>query len=483
MTFNVLLIRPCSLTGNVFRRVSGVMPPLNLAYLAGYLKKKATMSNLALDVSILDLELEPLSLADLKKRLATSRPDLIGFTVHTNSIPAVVTLSKLIKKVLPEGRIVLGGPHPTVEPAKTLLAAPQFDFIICNEGEQTLYELVVKLVNGENDFGNVLGLCFRNPGSGDVTCSEDRAFIEDLHEIGSPAIEMLDYDKYLNIPQSPGIWKKTVNVFTQRGCPYNCAFCASPVINRRTVRFFPLIDVIHEIKYLKERYDVKHVTFRDSNFTLDRKRCITICLEIIRQKLDITWNCETRVNLVDKMLLKIMKAAGCIKISFGVESGSPRILIKIQKGITIQAVKNAFQWCKEVGIQTQAYFMAGYPTEELRDIHATMALIKTIKPDFLFVSLVVPLPGTKIFSEFKENDLILNPDRYEAFQFFFQEPSWKTLHFTVKDLVKIQRRMYSNYVLSPSYLVRMVGQIRSFSQLKYYFNSILGFFEFLNKRR
>jgi len=483
MTFNVLLMQPYALTGNVFRRVSGVMPPLNLAYLAGFLKKKARALNLALDVSILDLELDPLPLSTLKRELLARKPDLIGFTVNTNTLPSVTALSRVVKKILPCTSILLGGPHPTVEPEKTLEIAPCFDFIVCNEGEQTLLELVIKLANGEHDFKSVNGLCFKTAETGAIVCSEARPFIEDLRDVGSPAIELLDYEKYLKYPQSPGIWKKTANVFTERGCPFSCTFCASPVINKRVARFFPIDMVLTEIKQLKERYNIKHVNFRDSNFTLNRKRCIDLCLEMMRQKLDITWNCETRVNLVDKMLLKIMKAAGCIKISFGVESGSPRILKEIKKGITVQDVRKAFRLCADIGIKTQAYFMTGFPSEDIKDLDASLRLIEEIKPDFLFVSLVVPLPGTAIFSEFKDQNLISDPDRYESFQFFYQKPSWRTNHFDGTSLAKIQRRIYSRYILSPRYFIRMIKQINGFSQLQYYLNAFLGFFEFLVKRR
>jgi len=483
MTFKILLIKPYSTTGNIFQRVSGVVPPLNLAYLAGFLQKKCNETALSIEVSILDLELDPISLPVLKEKLISCQPDLIGFTVHTNSLPTVILLSKIVKKIVPDVRVVLGGPHPTVEPESTLQAAPQVDFIVCNEGEQTFFELIVKLINNDASFDDIPGLCYRDARNEAITCTETREFIEDLESIGSPAVEFLDYEKYLKIPQSPGIWKRTANVFTERGCPYNCSFCASPVINRRRVRFFPIDAVIEEIKFLKQKYRIEHVTFRDSNLTLDRRRSISLCMAMMRARLGITWNFETRVNLVDPRLLKIMKAAGCIKISFGVESGSPRILKKINKGITVQDIKNAFRWCKEVGMQTQAYFMAGFPTEDAKDVQATMALIKEIKPDFLFVSTVVPLPGTQIFTEFKQRGLFIDPGRYEAFQFFYRVPSWKTMHFDMKELVKLQRRIYMSYVLSPGYILKMIKQINGISQLKYYFGAILGFFDFLFKRR
>ncbi|NMC08523.1 MAG: radical SAM protein [Candidatus Lokiarchaeota archaeon] len=272
-------------------------------------------------------------------------------------------------------------------------------------------------------------------------------------------------------------------MFTQRGCAFDCSFCASPKIHSYKVRSLPVSQVIDEIKDVIVKHKIEHVNFRDSNFTMNRGRTIEICTELIRQDVRVTWNCETRVNLVDPLLLKIMKAAGCSKISFGVESGSPRILRKIDKKVTLDQIKDAFKWCKQVGIMTQAFFMVGFPTENAADIHATMALIDHIKPDFLFVSVVVPLPGTRIHDEFRARGLITDPYRYEAFQFFYQAPSWRTIHHDVGDLVKIQRAVSTRYVFTPRYVLRMVSRVRGMAQLRYYLGAILGFLGFLVQAR
>ncbi len=470
------------MTGNTFSRVSGIMPPLNLVYIATYLKEKYAQRVDAIKVSILDLELEPRNDLGLKRLIEAYQPDLVGITAHTNNMPAVAIISRIAKISWPSCRVVLGGPHPTVEPERSFQYAKDVDFIACGEGEQTFFELVESLRNGGSGLQHIRGLYCRDASTGRISFAGPRDVLLDLSTTGAPNLSLVEIERYLELPQSPGIWKRTWNMFTQRGCAFDCSFCASPKLHDHKVRFLPVPMVIAEIKTAVSEHRIEHVCFRDSNFTMNRARTIEICLELIRQGVKVSWNCETRVNLVDPSLLRIMKSAGCSKISFGVESGSPRILKTIDKKINLVQIKDAFKWCKETGIMTQAFFMVGFPTETDADLRATMALIKQIKPDFLFVSVVVPLPGTRIFTEFKERGLITDPDRYESFQFFFQAPSWRTVDHDVKDLVRIQRAVYSRYALSPGYLLRMVTQIRGWSQMRYYFGAILGFIDFLFKR-
>nr|MDO8117478.1 radical SAM protein [Candidatus Sigynarchaeota archaeon] len=470
------------MTGNRFSRVSGIMPPLNLLYLATYLKNRYQGKDATITVSILDLELEPLDARGLKEFFDNHPPDLVGITAHTNNMPAVARISRIAKLSCPAVKVVLGGPHPTVEPERTLQSVVDIDFISCGESEQTLLELVDTLRTGGSDLQGIRGLYFRDAKTGRISSTGHRDPIQNLMTVGQPDFNYVDIERYLKLPQSPGIWKRTWNMFTQRGCAFDCSFCASPKIHAYKVRFLPVSMVVTEIKEAVQKYRVEHVNFRDSNFTMNRARTIEICLELIRKGVKVSWNCETRVNIVDPVLLRVMKAAGCSKISFGVESGSPRILKKVDKKISLAQIKDAFEWCKNIGILTQAFFMVGFPTENDVDIQATKALIKQIKPDFLFVSVVVPLPGTRIFDEFKELGLIIDPDRYESFQFFFQAPAWRTLHHDVKDLVRLQRAMYSRYVFSLAYILRMVRQIRAWSQLRYYFGAILGFIDFISKR-
>ncbi|MHA1684440.1 MAG: B12-binding domain-containing radical SAM protein [Promethearchaeota archaeon] len=483
MTFKILLINPFSPTSNVFSLVSGATPPLGLAYIAGYLEKQFQYVPGDVEIKIWDLEVQLGIRRNFRKEINDFGPDVVGFTVVTLKLPVIKILSRIVKQVNSRVHVVVGGPHPTVDPYKTMESEITFDFLVCGEGEVTFHELVSHLKDGLNDFGQIPGLYFRSPEDPrKIFFSGEREPVKDLSLFNPPARHLLDYKLYLKEPQSPGIWKKTANVFTQRGCPYNCSFCSAHVIHKNKVRFAPVDAVIGEIKKLKKEYSIDHVNFRDSNFTLNRDRCIEICKRMIQEGLDVTWNCETRVNLVDKTLLELMRLSGCVKISFGVESGSEKILREIDKQISVESVKRAFSLCKDARIDTQAFFMVGFPDESMDDILDTWNLITTIKPDFLFISVVVPLPGTKIYDQTVSGDLFIRENDYSSFQFFYSSPSWKTRHFEVETLVRIQKELYRKYVFRLKYILKMIMKIRTFSQMHYYFSAFLGFFNFFIKR-
>ncbi|MBD3186691.1 radical SAM protein [Candidatus Bathyarchaeota archaeon] len=481
--FNLLLVKPQFPSRRTLERASGVTPPLNLLYLAGYLEKVFLKDqDFPLEIHVWDLEVAPLSLDGLRTKLEAIQPDLVGFTAVTMNMPTIELMAPWFKKLAPRSKIVIGGPHPTVVPVQTLESIPAIDYLICGEGERTLEDLIRFLTGGLVDVNVVRGLYFRDPIDGTIQFSGSRALIEDLSILPMPARHLLPYNKYLDHPQSPGIFKKTGNIFTQRGCPFNCSFCSAHVVHEGKVRYFPIENIIEEIKFIKETYGIEHVTFRDSNFTISRGRTVRICRRILEEKLHITWNCETRVSLVDDRLLEIMARAGCTKISFGVESGSPRMLKKINKGISVKVIMGAFKSCRKFGIETQAFFMVGFPSETIEDIQLTWHLIKEITPDYLFISVVVPLPGTAIHETVLEENLFIDQANLFSYQFFHGTPSWRTKNFNVEELIRIQQYLYKKYMFHPRYVLGMLLKVRSLAQVKYYMRAIIGFLEFVVSR-
>lgn len=478
----VLLVRPPASTGGAFRRVGGIVTPLNLLYLAGYLCRSMPSRGVNVAVHVLDLELHPLQPNALRRLVEDMKPRVVGFTAHTSNMPVVSLLSRVVKRACPDALVIAGGPHPTVMAKETLETIPTIDLVVHGEGEETLADVVAGIAAGKTDHSSIKGLSYR-PARGEVGYTGKRPLIKDFSHVIPPDSSVLDVSEYMNLPQAPGIWKRTANVFTQRGCPFGCEFCASPIIHDQQARPFPIHVIIDEIEYMVKKHHVTHVTFRDSNFTLDRKRCIQLCKALVERRLGVTWNCETRVNLVSPALLRLMRAAGCVKISFGVESGSPRILAKASKGIAPAQVVRAFSSCKNAGIQTQAYVMVGFPEETNVDVGKTMALIKRIQPDFLFVSILVPLPGTRIREQFESLGLIEHQPDLQRFQFFSGVPAWRTLHFTMDQLVELQRRVYASYVFRPGYVLKMVRQLKEFSQMKYYLVALIDFIQYMIKRR
>ena len=161
-------------------------------------------------------------------------------------------------------------------------------------------------------------------------------------------------------------------IITSRGCPYRCIFCCKSVFGKK-YRSNSSAYIVDEIRFLNEKFGVKEVKFYDDVFTLDRKRVVALCMQLKEQGMDIPWTCETRVNLVDDELLRVMKSADCYMIEYGVESGNQGILNDLKKDITLEQTMEAFRLTHEAGIETVAYFMLGSPQETAETIEETIA--------------------------------------------------------------------------------------------------------------
>jgi len=152
---------------------------------------------------------------------------------------------------------------------------------------------------------------------------------------------------------------------------------------------------------LKRMYGVDRINFADDTFTISKKRIKEFCEGMIRDKMNIAWACNARVDTVDQALFALMKQAGCVEVWMGVESGAPDILLEIKKDITPQQIREAFQGAKRAGLKRRGYFMIGSESESYATIKETEALIDAIEPDSLAFSILTPYPGCEEFERWK----------------------------------------------------------------------------------
>jgi radical SAM superfamily enzyme YgiQ (UPF0313 family) len=206
----------------------------------------------------------------------------------------------------------------------------------------------------------------------------------------------------------------------------------------------------------------------DDTFTLKEERLYEICDEFARRKL--TWNCYGRVSPLSKKMLSILANSGCTGITFGVESGSSRILKLIKKNITVEQVEEAFRLAKEAGIKlVEADVIIGsHPSETKEDIGMTRRLLSKISPDIVMVSIIVPYPGTELYRMMKESDLIFKESSWDSFILFGKEPSWRTEHFGPRELVALQKSMMLGFYMRPLYIMKTLGKMKSFDEVAYW---------------
>jgi radical SAM superfamily enzyme YgiQ (UPF0313 family) len=326
--------------------------------------------------------------------LKEKRPDIFGVSVFTFNRHAAMRLAALARAANPGCLIVAGGPHATHLPHHLLLHYPQIDVVVRGEGEETMLDLVRAWESGSlpTDLPSIPGLVFRAPGSGLIQTSE-RPVIKDLDRLPHPA----EYPDAIGIDPA----SQFEFIITSRGCPAACSFCSSPDFWGRAVRFRSAENVIDEIRLLRERHGVVYVSVRDDTFTVNKRRVIDFCRGLIEQKIDLLWDCQSRVNAVDEERLSWMRRAGCTHIQYGVESGSPRMLQRLNKGITLDEVREAARVTRRVGLGLSIYLITGIDSETDEDLESTLRLIEEIRPHDGLVSPLTVYPGTAQYEEAK----------------------------------------------------------------------------------
>lgn len=371
----------------------GSMPPLGLLYIASVLEKNN------IPVKIVPADVLNLSWKEIKEEILNYQPDIIGVTSTTENRFQSFKLLKLAKKVFPEAITVLGGPHASMAAEDALSHIPEIDVVVKGEGEMTVLDLcrTLKRKKDISSLSSVAGVSYRI--NSQIISNPLRAAISDLDTLPFPARHLLPYEQYnsyMDIPRKGKI--KGANLITSRGCPFNCNFCATPINWGRKVRMRGPENVVAEIEYVMNKYGVNYIWFFDDTFNANPKRVSQICDLIIKKKLDISWSCEVRVDLVDKNLLSKMKEAGLYFLSFGIEAGAERVRREIiNKNINLQKVENLIDWCNELEIIPNVFFIFSHPTETWEEAQQTIALIEKFKSRAELSSSILHIyPGTPL---------------------------------------------------------------------------------------
>jgi radical SAM superfamily enzyme YgiQ (UPF0313 family) len=418
-------------------------------------------------VEIIDAPALKLDANDIVKRVIDGGFEFVGITVMTPTVGTAIEVTRGIKAKNKSIFVFMGGAHATALPEKTLEIFPEIDAVVIGEGEITTPILVEKIRKKEN-LKDVLGVAYRKGGK--IIVNPSRSVIKNLDDLPLPAYHLLPIDKYRPYPPH-GKKLPYIAIMTSRGCPFRCAFCSKPVHGKLYRAKSPKA-IIEEIKYLKEKYKIKEILFYDDSFTLDRQRIIELCDEMIKNKINIPWSCETRVNLVDKELLSKMKNAGCYIISYGVESGNQEILNNIKKDITLEQIRNAFKLTRKAGINIVSYFMLGCPGDTEQTMKQTIEFAKELDANFAQFSICTPFPGTEIADlidkkdEIDWNKLTYVSNRSESIPFVLSK------NLSEKQLRKYYNNAYKEFYLRPSFIIKTILRTRSIDDIKIDLNGI-----------
>jgi len=311
----------------------------------------------------------------------------------THEIIQASQMASQLKERL-DAHTIVGGCHVTALPERTMREFPAFDYAVYGEGEKTVVELMKFLQqSGISEPSNVAGLVWRDT-DGNIRVNEPP------EPLTSSELDMLPYPDvtdYYDGPQSLVGKDSCYTMFTSRGCPYNCAFCMRML--GRKVRQRSAENVIQEVEYAISHYGAHTFSFDDEIFLFDNRDTRELLQLMIDQSLPkrIRWSGLTRANFVNPELVNLVKKAGCFRLEMGVESGDNEILKAINKGITVEQVRNAVKTIKDSGILVSTYFILGHPNETLETIKKTINLAAELNTNTIAIGLMVPYPGTRIY--------------------------------------------------------------------------------------
>jgi len=378
----ILLVNPSCLDARASGEDAGVVP-IGLYYIGAVLIENGYDTKI---VNLADDKKDPL--ARFQEVLKGEHPDIIGFSANNPNRWNAIDCAGAARKIMPHVTIVFGGPAPTFLSEHLLTVCPVIDFIVIGEGEITFLELVNQLENKKhNAFEQIKGLAFKK---GDIVFqTPPRPALKNLDLLAHPS----KYFVYQHLSMS-------------RGCPGKCTFCGSPRFwDNSIIRFHSALWFADEVQTLVKK-GVTHFYISDDTFTMDKNRVIEFCNHLITKKLDITWNAISRTDFIDEDILLVMRKAGCIQLSFGVESGSKKIRKFLGKPIKQEKIIRAFSLTVSYGILARAYFIYGSPKETDQTINESIDLLNIIKPLAAIFYMLVIFPGTHLYQSAVNKGLV-----------------------------------------------------------------------------
>ncbi len=445
----VLLVNPPVLKNEVYGKLGAMGSsayPLGLCSLAAVLRKAD------FKVEIFDPCILGINLKDATDTILRINPDYLGLTAVTITIERAAQLAKEVKDRKKNIPVIIGGPHLTATPEETLLRYPCFDIGVIGEGEITVVELLTKMEKGA-DLSLVQGLIFRDNSSIKKTAA--RSFIGNLDDLPLPAWDLLpSLPKYYYPTISSLNRLPSTHLVTSRGCPGRCIFCDTSVFGRK-YRFFSSNYVIKMVNKLYHNYGIRDILFDDDLFVGDKRRLIEICNMLISERLNLSWSCNARIDMIDSEMLTIMKKAGCWQIAYGIESGSQKILNSIGKNTNLKQIEEVLRLTSYLNIKTKGYFMMGYPNETKEDILETIKFAKKIYLQDFQISFFTPFPGSKI--QGANVALKEKPENWGSFN-TYTEPKFIPEGLNKENLIELNRIAFKEFYLRPKIIFSYLGR-------------------------
>jgi radical SAM superfamily enzyme YgiQ (UPF0313 family) len=433
--------------------------PLGLLYLATLAEDKGH------HVEFVDCDVENVTVQALCDRVAANKYDLVGLTATSPIYHKAVTAAEKIKLANPEVTTIIGGDHVNILKSKVLYEI--FDFAVFGEAEETWPEFLDTFATTGDDYSHIDGLIWRR--GEEIVQNKPRRLFPDMDKLPMPAIHLTKIEEYV---MTFGLWKnrnvgKYVSIMMSRGCPFKCTFCSESSDvkydgNVAKMRFRSPKNIVDEIEFHYKTHGVRHFFFMDSNITLKKRHTVELCEEIFKRDMSITFEGWTRANLIDDEMMALLAKAGLIRMSCGVESGSPEILKIIKKEVSIDAIRECFRLMGKHGVEPACSAMLGNPGETKATVQQTIEFLNSI-PELIYTNFSIsnPYPGTQmlLWAQTGQHGLRLRYDELSKYSRYDDSPI-EVNDLTANDLVRYQALGLLKIHLKPKRFIaaiRMLG--------------------------
>lgn len=414
------------------------LPVMSLAYCASVLSKYH-------EVVVLDAANEELSLNQTSFQINKHSPDWI---ISMTSISALFEELKFLSDLKKDSNLTVGliGDAAT-SMAKKILTNYSIDFIV--RGDEP--EFVFQLLGGDINYKNVKGMIYKENGS--IHDQGDPGMVMDLDSLPFPKWELFPTQSYRYFPilrQLPFL-----PILSTRGCPYGCIYCPYTSNQGLKYRFRSPKNVVEELIYLKEKFGVHAVQFRDPTFTLKKDRTLEICNGIIKNQLNIEWGCETRVDCLDEPLIEKMVEAGLKGVNIGIESSDREVVRNVKRGwIDPKHIQRMVKFMHKAGVRISGFFIIGLPGETRKTIDNTLSFALDIPLSYAEFKIATPFPGTPLFELAKQNKWIedVKVEDYTSYN-----PTMKISNELDSDyLKKVANSAYRSFYMRPKKIINEV---------------------------
>lgn len=408
--------------------------PLGLEYIASFL---TTNSKLDINIEIFDFDILRFSFEEIAAFLSKKKPDIVGLSCNfAPTTPYTLETARIVKEQT-NALCVVGGVQATYI-IEEILNSGNVDLVVMYEGEKTFLDIVTRF--NSNKIFETKGIAYKIGKK--IIKNQPNEIIKDLDRLPFPARDLLPIRKYLD---KFGL----LYVASSRGCPYDCIYCACSAFSECTFRARTAKNILDEITYLHDTHSVHHISFTDDLFTLDNRRVQEFCEKLIDKQIDITWDCHSRVDTVTESLMKKMKDAGCIRIKFGIESGSQHMLDYSRRKYTLEKVRDIVTDANRIGFEeVRCCFMFGMPGETYETVEKTIKFALELEPDCVEFLITMPFPGTELFKIMQNDNMILTTD-WKVYR--HGHIAINPLFCTPQELIHIQRDAYERYYFRKKY--------------------------------